>query len=67
LELDFYLTFKADYIEENADQKDINMLVLKLLDGVYNNYKNKKSLKKIKKEIVLKSIPELLLIKEEEL
>jgi hypothetical protein len=67
LELDFYLTFKADYIEENADQKDINMLVLKLLDGVYNNYKNKKSLKKIKKEIVLKSIPESLLIKEEEL
>ena len=67
LVLDFFLTFKEDYTEENVDQKDINTLVLKLSDGDYNNLKNKKLSRKIKKEIVLKLTQELLLIKEEEL
>jgi hypothetical protein len=56
----------VDYTEENADQKDINMLVLKLSDGVFNNLKKTKSSKKIKKEMLLKSTPESSLIKEEE-
>jgi hypothetical protein len=65
--LDFFLIFKEDYTEENVDHKDINMLVLKLSDGDYNNLKNKESSRKIKKEIVLKLIQELSPTKEEEL
>ncbi len=65
--LDSFLIFKEDYTEANVDQKDINTLVLKLSDGDYNNWKNKKSSRKIKKEIVLKLTQELSLTKEEEL
>ena len=43
------------------------MPVLKSSDGDYNNSKNKKLLRKTKKEMLLKSTQELSLIKEEEL
>ncbi len=67
LESDSCLTSMEDSTEENADLKDINKLELKLSDGECNNLRNKKSLRKTKREIHSKSTPESSLMREEEL
>jgi hypothetical protein len=65
--LDFSHTFTEVSTEIKSDLKDINTLEPKLSDGDYNNLKSKKSSRKTKREIHLKSTPESSLIKEEEL
>ncbi len=67
LESDSCPTSTEDFIEENADLKDINKLAPKLLDGDCNNLRSKKSSRKTKREIHLKSTPESSLMREEEL
>ena len=64
---DSFLTSKEVSTEENADLKDINTPVPRSSDGDYNNWKNKKSSRKIRKEIPSKSTPESSPMKEEEL
>lgn len=54
-------------IEESAELKDTNTLLLKSSDGVFSNYKSKKSLKRTRKEMALKSTLESSLKKVEEL
>lgn len=67
LESDSSPTFTEVSTEENADQKDINKPVPRSSDGDSNNWKNKKSSRKTRREIHLKSTPESSLMKEEEL
>lgn len=67
LELDSSLTFTEVSTEEKSDQKDINKLVPKSSDGDSNNWRNKKSSRKTRREIHLKLTPESSLMKEEEL
>lgn len=64
--LDSCLKSTEDCTEENADPKDINVPEPRSSDGECNNFKNKKSSRKTKKEIPLKSTPESSPIKEEE-
>lgn len=67
LESDSSPTFTEVSTEERSDQKDINKPVPRSSDGDSNNWKNKKSSRKTRREIHLKSTQESLLTKEEEL